>query len=432
MCSLSTPTLTAKASCQNVYYAAHRDAGCFIHSINRVYGGILSSVSPTRVLCKNIASISDDEVGLLATFCIIVPLQDASKATIEVFSFLARESLINAINEKRCKLAIDFSNESCSLQLYERLNSILVSYGVINTSHCAILSQNRLLERMKDTKAFLKPFSFDFFPLVTLNHVRENVSLIDIQKLVDSRHSINKPGNILCLNATPRLHRIITLLMLIKVGLIDKTALQIASTIQYPFVSFPGFSYSKSGGLTEEAAKQELIRLGLGDRLADLEWLLSVSPLRVDSLTDEGNQLATNIILEHYFDTHLSVVNETGTDNSTRRLTEKSLKPLALGHPFVIIGHLKSVELARELGFSTMDHIIDHSYDSESDPLQRTAMAVQSSKRFIDMIHSGEIRPSDITPHSTHNINWAREGLLEHYYVRFALPIIRFLGIEFP
>jgi hypothetical protein len=432
MTRLSTPTSTGTILGQNAYFAAHSDAGCFIHSINQVYGGIKSTGSPTRVPCKSLSTLTTEEIAFLAKFCIIVPLQNASKATIDTFSFLAREGLVNAINEKRCKLAIDFSNESCSLHLYDRLNSILESYGVINTSHCAILSQNRQLNELQTSKAILKPFCFDFFPLATLSYLRKTVSEANIHELVTSRHSVNKPGDILCLNATPRLHRIITLLMLIKVGLIDKEQKPFNTAIRCPFVSFPGFSYSKTGGLTAEATKQELTKMGLDDRLEDLEWLLSVSPLKVDDLAEEGNQLATKIILKHYVDTHLSVVNETGTDNSARRLTEKSLKPLALGHPFVIIGHLKSVELARELGFSTMDHIIDHGYDSQPDPLQRTAMAVQSAKRFIAMIHSGEIRSSDIMPHSTHNINWAREGLLEHYYIRFVLPIIRFLEFELP
>jgi hypothetical protein len=342
---------------------------------------------------------------------------------------LTRSSLINAINEHRCKLVVDFSNETCGIHLYEQLNSLLISYGVIEIGNCAILSQNRQLEHLQASHNILKSFSFDFFPLATLHKIHESVSQESLQRLVDSRLTTQKPGNILCLNATPRLHRIITLLMLIEIGLIDKSAIQLNSDVRCPYVSFPGLDYSKTDGLDLASTKQALAGLGLEARITDLEWLLSVSPLRVDDLTEEGNQLATKIVLEHYLNTHLSVINETGTDNSAKRLTEKTLKPLALGHPFVIVGHPKSVELVRELGFSTMEHIIDHGYDSEPDPLQRTAKAVSSAKRFIDNIYSGEIRPSTIIPHSTHNINWARNGFMDFYYERFVIPILRFMRI---
>jgi hypothetical protein len=425
----SKPLPITLAPCQHIFYAAHRDAGFFIHSINQFYGGVHSPSSPTRLYCHSIDSISDDIIALLSCFCIILPLQDASRANDKAFNFLTRSSLINAINEQRCKLVIDFSNETCGIQLFEQLNSLLISYGIMDTSHCAILSQNRQLGHFQSSHNILKPFSFDFFPLATLHKIHESVSQESLRELVDSRFAIEKAGNILCLNATPRLHRIITLLMLIKVGLIDKSSTQTNSDVRCPFISFPGFNYSKTDGLGLATTKQALIGLGLEDRLPDLEWLISVSPLRVDNLTEEGNQLATKIILEHYLNTHLSVVNETGTDNSTKRLTEKTLKPLALGHPFVVVGHLKTVELARELGFSTMDHIIDHGYDSEPDPLRRTANAVSSAKKFVDMIYAGEVRPSMIMPHSTHNINWARNGFMDFYYERFVIPILRFMRI---
>lgn len=415
--------------CQYIFYAAHRDPGFFIHSINQFYGGVRSSGSPTRLHSVSIDNVSDDEIELLTSFCILIPLQDASRANDSVFNFLTRSSLIHAINEQRCKLVIDFSNESCNTHLYEQLNSLLASYGVSDTSHCAILSQNRQLTQLYSSEDLLKPFSFDFFPLATLCALRQSISQESLQELVKSRFTIEKPGNILCLNATPRLHRVITLLLLIEAGLFDKKSTHNDSDIPFPFISFPGFVYSKTDGLSEDTTKQALVSLGLENLLPDLEWLISVAPLRVDDLAEEGNQLATKVVLGHYLNSHLSVVNETGTDNSSKRLTEKTFKPLALGHPFVVIGHPKSVELARELGFSTMDHIIDHGYDYDPDPIQRTIKAVNSAKTFIDMIRSGEIHPSLITPHSTHNIHWAREGFMDFYYARFVTPILQFLQI---
>lgn len=416
------------APLREIYYASHRDAGCFVYSINQFYGGVRTRGEPYRIQAKSISTLSDDKISDLSSFSIIVPLQDASRANSSTFDFLAKTGIAEAINQQRCKLVIDYSNESCTLQLFQHLSSILQGYGIRGVGQCSILSQNRKLMHQDFSTLLLTPFIFDFFPLAAISQIRKSISEESIKQLLASRECIRKRANILCLNATPRLHRIIALLMMIKVNLINKQELNTSHDVPYPFISFPGFAYSKTDGLSEETTRQSLIKLGLDDYLGELEWLLSVSPLKVDNLSEQGNQLATKVILEHYLDSHLSVVSETGTDDSTQRITEKTLKPLALGHPFIIIGHQHSVELARNLGFSAMDHIIDHGYDSEPDPIQRTVMAVNSAKSFVDMINSGKICHSEIQLHASHNIRWAQEGLLEHYYNKYVLPVLKFIG----
>ncbi|MFY8149362.1 MAG: hypothetical protein ACOVNL_09120 [Prochlorococcaceae cyanobacterium] len=416
--------------CQHVFYAAHRDAGFFIYSLNQFYGGVLTQESSVRIRTCNIDTISDDDIDSLSAFSLVIPLQDAHRANRATFSCLTRESLVNALNDLRCTLVIDFSNESCDLALLGKLNSLLIDFGVRQPCECGLLSQNRKTTMTSEVNGILKPFIFDFFPLATITSIFKAVSDDEIELLVSSRTSISKPGDYLCLNATPRLHRIITLLLMIEAGLINKSKFLVDSTPQIPYISFPGIEYSKSSGLNEEQVREAVKRLGLEDKDSNLDWLLSVSPLRVDTLTEEGNQLATKVVLDHYYNTNISVITETGTDNLSKRITEKTIKPLALGHPCVIIGHPESVQLARELGFSAMDHVINHDYDSEINPIRRTQEAIISAKVFIDKIHTQEILPASFRDHAKHNIHWAKDGFKRFYYNHYIRPILRFMRLE--
>ena len=53
---------------------------------------------------------------------------------------------------------------------------------------------------------------------------------------------------------------------------------------------------------------------------------------------------------------------ETSTDDPLF-ISEKSFKPLAHKHPFLIYGSLGTLQYLRDLGFETFDHVIDESYD---------------------------------------------------------------------
>lgn len=67
----------------------------------------------------------------------------------------------------------------------------------------------------------------------------------------------------------------------------------------------------------------------------------------------------------------MSVVLETMFDDSRIHLTEKTLRPIACGHPFIIAAGPGSLEYLRSYGFKTFDGFIDESYDLETDPVRR-------------------------------------------------------------
>ena len=68
--------------------------------------------------------------------------------------------------------------------------------------------------------------------------------------------------------------------------------------------------------------------------------------------------------LNDYESTDIEVVLETLFDDSRLHLTEKSLRPIACGQPFIIAGTYGSLEYLRSYGFKTFGNIWDESYDT--------------------------------------------------------------------
>ena len=74
---------------------------------------------------------------------------------------------------------------------------------------------------------------------------------------------------------------------------------------------------------------------------------------------------------DDYSATDIEVVLETLFDDDRLHLTEKSLRPLALGQPFILASTAGSLEYLRNYGFKTFGSIWDESYDLVTDPEQR-------------------------------------------------------------
>jgi len=72
-----------------------------------------------------------------------------------------------------------------------------------------------------------------------------------------------------------------------------------------------------------------------------------------------------------YNATDVEVVLETLFDDDRIHITEKSLRPIALGQPFIIAATAGSLEYLRSYGFKTFGSIWDESYDTIKDPEQR-------------------------------------------------------------
>jgi hypothetical protein len=98
------------------------------------------------------------------------------------------------------------------------------------------------------------------------------------------------------------------------------------------------------------------------------------------SSTTAGAASSADFVTEDYENTNIEVVLETLFDDSRLHLTEKILRPVACGQPFILAGTHGSLEHLREYGFQTFADIWDESYDLEPDPeirLQKIAQLMR-------------------------------------------------------
>ena len=72
-----------------------------------------------------------------------------------------------------------------------------------------------------------------------------------------------------------------------------------------------------------------------------------------------------------YAHTGIEIVLETLFDDTRWHLTEKSLRPIACGRPFMLAGTPGSLEYLRSYGFETFGNLIDESYDQIANSVER-------------------------------------------------------------
>ena len=81
---------------------------------------------------------------------------------------------------------------------------------------------------------------------------------------------------------------------------------------------------------------------------------------------------------EYYQGSFCSVIIETAPGSWRINISEKTIRVLAHGHPFIMVGCAGTVQLLRDLGFDVYDDIIDHSYDNINDHVPRLKAAWES------------------------------------------------------
>ena len=93
---------------------------------------------------------------------------------------------------------------------------------------------------------------------------------------------------------------------------------------------------------------------------------------------------SADFIINDYANTTFEVVLETLVDDDRIQLTEKILRPIACGHPFILAATPGSLAYLRDYGFKTFNGIIDESYDTEIDPVKRLNLIVAAMKTITE------------------------------------------------
>jgi hypothetical protein len=81
----------------------------------------------------------------------------------------------------------------------------------------------------------------------------------------------------------------------------------------------------------------------------------------------------------------IEIVLETLFDDQRWHLTEKSLRPIACGKPFVLMATAGSLQYLRQYGFQTFDGLIDETYDTVKDPADRLQAVIAEMQRISQL-----------------------------------------------
>lgn len=154
----------------------------------------------------------------------------------------------------------------------------------------------------------------------------------------------------------------------------------------------PNKSYNKLALMPMGLIKQshELLFEAVSDHLDDLiysyierldKYLPDDLPPLFPARKGETGQHQRYFNPKWYDDTHFSLVSETTVDDKCElHITEKTFKPIAFQHPYLLWAQPGVLKYLKSLGFETYENLFDESYDSIIDINQRLNIVVDNIK----------------------------------------------------
>ena len=94
---------------------------------------------------------------------------------------------------------------------------------------------------------------------------------------------------------------------------------------------------------------------------------------------------------DDYVSTGIEVVLETLFDDRRNHLTEKMLRPIACGVPFIAVATPGSLAYLKDYGFKTFGPLINEDYDQETDSSKRLDMIIAEMARIAKLDHADKI-----------------------------------------
>jgi hypothetical protein len=108
-----------------------------------------------------------------------------------------------------------------------------------------------------------------------------------------------------------------------------------------------------------------------------------------------------------YASSSIEVVLETLFDDTRWHLTEKTLRPIACGRPFMLVATAGSLQYLRHYGFKTFSGLLDESYDTIQDPRQRLQAVITEMSRVANLPQQEKIqlfvKLNQIAEHNKHH-----------------------------
>ena len=389
-----------------IIFRGHDEPGFFAHAVGMRHGE-----SPLRPLPGNRRTEGGRYACLIVVkdyFRMRAPSGDAARWH---YSSLEPDILAD-VRAGRAVLVFDLSNEGPAYDttLFDALYS-WIEASRIPAGRCVWLAQNRLMAAAAaahvGVRSELVQFEhYDYFvKLMAWNFAQANTAgngALRLQGHLEALLDVaRKDKLLLCLNATPRLGRVLTIAALLHQQLLGQS-----------IVSFPGMRYTKSGASLADVFGFLERNPSLGHLRPWVHVVGRMTALRVDSFQEQGNALVEKIDPGAYQRTFFSLVTESDfAESSIERVTEKTVKSYCMGHPTLIVGNARSAHLMRAYGFQDWNEVLDQTADSAADPTARFSGVMAEVARQRERIRNDPAAWLDATREvSAHNHRYAVSG----------------------
>lgn len=146
------------------------------------------------------------------------------------------------------------------------------------------------------------------------------------------------------------------------------------------------WSYNTDISIGDDPADNP-IQIDALDLREEVDKFIANGPYTCDDLTAEQHNDHHLHVPKHYTNSYCHVVIETLFDadqSGGAFLTEKTFKPIKHGQPFVVVGAAGTLQALRDLGYRTFDHVIDNSYDTETDNTRRWQKILSAIQHIRD------------------------------------------------
>lgn len=159
------------------------------------------------------------------------------------------------------------------------------------------------------------------------------------------------------------------------------------------------------------------------------EFIYSYKEITLPMDLDKSNNLWTRYFNPLWYDsTYFSVVAETQV--SPLRLgrsfiTEKTFKPVAFYHPFLILGYAGLLKDLKQQGFETFENLFDESYDTELDFNKRLKIIVENVKNFNKVSYN---RITQEKLEHNHNLFFNEELITQRIKEEIVNPLLEYVN----
>lgn len=265
----------------------------------------------------------------------------------------------------RAKIIIDSSHEGHHAEwLWDWFHYHLERYG-IQKKQCIFVTGNWLAERQyenwclrHDIEDKINVIShFQFEPVIYGAASEKENLLSTFEQLNYKKENLENVALYNCLQKRPRAHRLWMVYYLKLFGLLDD-GINTCNTL--------GNGVNEVYMLRRRMSKRDIEELKKILPLFENEKYMHYGKEFVNDFVDgDCGLFLTKLNEEIMYDSWLSVVSEASfsEEDTTCFISEKTFKPIAVGHPFIIYGNKHSLRYLRDLGYQTFSPYINEAYD---------------------------------------------------------------------